>query len=646
MNNFQIIQSLLQQTARRRRWQRAWRGLWQGLFLGCAIWAALVGLFKILPIPEAVLSAGAILTGFCMLAGLLMGWWRKSSLEDTARWMDSQQNLQERLSTALEVKSRPVSGNWRDLLLTDAAKHVQKLDVTKLLPYHLPKVSRWALLVLILGVGLGFVPEYRSKQYVQKKREVENIRETGKQMAEFVRHNLDKKPPVMEPVRKAVESVSELGDFLAKAKLTRSDALKDLASVTDKIQQQAKELTKNPALKRMEQAARTPSGNSESSNAALQKKIDELQKSLGAHSGNPDALEKLKNDLQKLKEAASGLSSSDSAKADAARQRMADALASLSQKAQDLGASLPGLEAAIEALKANQTDLFLKDLDLALNDLEKMKEMAKALQQLQQQAEQMGKNLAEQLKLGQAELAQANLEKMVEQLKSASLSPEDLKKILDEVAQAVDPANPYGKVADLLKQSVQQMQQGQKSGAAQSLADAAKELEKLLEQLGDAQSLMASLEALQRAQMCIGNCKGWGQCKASFPRFGKGGKPGPGVGTWADENSGWYNFPPSADMWDNSGVVRPDMAARGQTDRGEGELPDNLAPTKVKGQFTPGGSMPSITLKGVSIKGQSTVAYQEAVVAAQSDAQSALSQEQVPRAYQGAVRDYFDDLKK
>ena len=28
------------------------------------------------------------------------------------------------------------------------------------------------------------------------------------------------------------------------------------------------------------------------------------------------------------------------------------------------------------------------------------------------------------------------------------------------------------------------------------------------------------------------------------------------------------------------------------------------------------------------------------------EAQSALSQEKVPRAYQGAVRDYFDDLKK
>jgi len=51
-------------------------------------------------------------------------------------------------------------------------------------------------------------------------------------------------------------------------------------------------------------------------------------------------------------------------------------------------------------------------------------------------------------------------------------------------------------------------------------------------------------------------------------------------------------------------------------------------------------------LKGVSIKGASKVEYEAAAAAAQSDAQSALSQEKVPRAYQGAVRDYFDDIKK
>lgn len=75
-------------------------------------------------------------------------------------------------------------------------------------------------------------------------------------------------------------------------------------------------------------------------------------------------------------------------------------------------------------------------------------------------------------------------------------------------------------------------------------------------------------------------------------------------------------------------------------------MPENTQSTKVRGQISPGSSMPSISLRGVSIKGESHVQYTEAVTAAQSDAQSALSEEQVPRAYQGAVRDYFDDLKE
>ena len=166
-----------------------------------------------------------------------------------------------------------------------------------------------------------------------------------------------------------------------------------------------------------------------------------------------------------------------------------------------------------------------------------------------------------------------------------------------------------------------------------------------MDEMGDAQSLMAALENLKIAQMCVGNCQGWGQCNR--PGLGKGGKPGSGVGTWADDdNSGWIQFPELTDRWDNSGLKRPDQDARGHTDRDDGQLGDSLVPTKVKGQITPGGPMPSITLKGVSIKGQSKVAYEEAVTAAQTEAQSALNQDQVPRAYQGAVRDYFDDLKK
>ena len=117
------------------------------------------------------------------------------------------------------------------------------------------------------------------------------------------------------------------------------------------------------------------------------------------------------------------------------------------------------------------------------------------------------------------------------------------------------------------------------------------------------------------------------------------------MGTWADEDGGWGYDGKWTDRWDNSGFKRPDTEGKGITER-DATLNDALTPTKVKGQFSQGGQMPSITLKGVSIKGTSKVQYEESVAAAQADAQSALSQQKVPRAYQGAVKDYFDDSKK
>jgi hypothetical protein len=374
--------------------------------------------------------------------------------------------------------------------------------------------------------------------------------------------------------------------------------------------------------------------------------MEALQKQMGTPTGNPEAMDKLEKDLAKLQQAAKGMAEKNSPGSEAEKQKLSESLAALSKQMQEMGMQLPQLDEAIQALAANQTDLVLKDLDASLNDLEKMKDMAKQLQQMQQQMEKMGKDLAEQLKNGQPEMAQSTLQKMIDQLKSANLSPEALKKILDEVSKAVDPAGNYGKVAEHLKDATKQMQGGEKAGAAQSLAEASKELEKLMQQLGDAQSLASELAALNKASMCIGTCQGW---KAgNRPGFNPKGqnKPGSGVGTWANENDGWAYDGSWNDRWDNSGIVRPDMEGKGVTDRGPGELSDALKPTKVQGKFSPGGQMPSITLKGVSIKGQSKVAFEETATAAQSDAQSALSQEKVPRAYQGAVKDYFDDIKK
>ena len=645
MSELQVIEGALERAARRRRWARALRGMWLGLLVGAVAWLLALGIFKLAPISASILLWSGLGALVCPLAGLLLGGWRKPALPETARWVDLRQNLKERLSTALEVAGKHDGGIWCDLVVADAASQAKQLDPRQLVPFRLSKATRWAMLVLALAAGLGFVPEYRSKKFLQQQADKQNIREVGKQLADLTRRDLQKRPPALEPTKTAMETVANLGDeFTKKASLTRSEALKDLANVTDKLKDELKDLNKDPGLKRLEQAARAPGGNSQTAEG-LQKQMEAVQKQMGNQNGNPEAMNKLKDDLAKLQEAAKSLADKTGAGSDAERQKLSESLAALSKQAQDLGVQLPQLDDAIAALAANQTDLFLKDLNAAMTDLEKTRDMAKTLQQLQAQAEKLGKDLAEQLKNGQAEAAQSTLQKMVDQLKSANLAPEQLQKMLQEVSKAVDPASPYGKVADFLKQATGQMQSGNKPGAAQSLAAAAKELEKLQQQLGDAQSLMATLDALKQASMCVGTGQCWGMGKGNRPGIGRGGKPGSGVGTWADENGGWGYDGQWTERWDNSGVVRPDMDPRGITER-DASLSDALLPTKVKGQFSPGGQMPSITLKGVSIKGQSKVAYEESVTAAQADAQSALSQEKVPRAYQGAVRDYFDDLKK
>ena len=643
MSDLQVIETVLERAARRRRWQNAWRGLWQGALIGVVVWLLALLAFKAFPLPESILLRAGLLAAAMALGGFALRW-RPVTVTETARWLDVREHLQERLSTALEVAATPTDAGWKDLLLRDAARRAEGLDARQLLPFHLPAASRWVLLVLVLALGVGFVPEYRSAKHVQQKREMENIRDTGRQLAELTKRRLETRPPALPTTQKAMETVSELGERLQGKQMTRSEALRDLTSVTDKLKEQVRDLSKDPAIRRMEQAARAPGGGETAqSPEELQKQLEQLEKALGNQAGNPDAIDKLRKDLQKLKAMAGGLANNASGGKDGAKEELSKALNDLAKKAAETGLSLPSLDAAIQALEQSKIDQFVKDMEFVELDLEKMQAMAKALKDLQLKLDKLGKDLAERLEKGQGMAALASLQKLIRELRSSDLTPEQQRKILEEVSKAINPAAPYGKVAEHLQKADQQLRQGDREAGRQALVDAAKELERLIGQCGDCDSLMATLQALQMAQMCVGSCQSWGQCLGP-PRAGQG-KGGRGVGTWAEE-FGWQFEPQITDLWDNSGINRPDQDPRGVSDRGDAKLADNLAPTKIKGQFAPGGQMPSITLKGVSIKGESKVAYEEAVTTAQSEAQSALSQEKVPRAYQGAVREYFDDLKK
>ncbi|MSU35178.1 MAG: hypothetical protein EXS36_08690 [Pedosphaera sp.] len=648
MSELKQIQDILGRTAARQRMQRGWQGLWRGALVGALAYLGALLLFKVAPVPKEMLRWSAIASVACAIVGFLIGWLRRVTPEAAARFLDQKQHLQERLSTALEFSKAGRTDRWNDLVLADATSAAAAIDPAKLMPWKLPRLARWVGLAAVAAVGVGFIPEYRSKAYVEKKKDAEVIKEIGQQLANLTRRSLADRKPALEPTEKSLEKVAELGDRLQQAKLTRENALKDLASATDKLKQDLGALGKDPAIRRLERAARTPGNTPTQSAQSLQKQMDAISKQLGDKAAqNPDAVDQLQKDMQALKDAAKGMANQDGSQGAASRQQMAKMASELARKAESLGMPLPSLDEAIAALNSAQAEQFLKDLNIADQDLQKMADMAKTLAQLQQQSERLGKDLAEQLKNGQAQAAIESLQKMRDMLAKAQLSPEQMQKLVLELKEAVKPGEQYGDVGKLLEKATAECKSGNKSGAGKEMAAAQKELEKLLGDMSDMEGLMAAMQNLQKAQMCVGNGMGWGQCPGGVG--GKSGKPTSksrrGYGNWSNEDP-WAMPDSISDGWDNSGLPeRADQNSKGLTDR-DSSLPDNLSPTKVKGQLQPGGPMPSITLRGVSIKGDSKIAYTEAVASAQTDAQTALSQEKVPRAYQNTVRDYFDDLKK
>jgi DNA polymerase III gamma/tau subunit len=323
----------------------------------------------------------------------------------------------------------------------------------------------------------------------------------------------------------------------------------------------------------------------------------------------------------------------------------------MAQQAQALGASLPDLEAAIQALQNSQPDAFLRDMNAALNELENLQALVQAMSQAQKMAaQQQAKTLADQLKQGQFQAARETLDRMAEQLKKGEITQEQLEKMLSEVSEACKSGDKFGKVGECLGKASNAMKAGNQGEGGQQLAAASEELQRLLDQMGDMEALQASLDALQRAQMALSQCKSWGQCNNPGSQGKRGNRAGLGAGswdqTWAPQGSA-YLFYPTMTEGSGQGLFQPPgTASQAPNQEGNGELAAAQNPTKLQGRINPDGPMPSITLKGVSIKGTSKVAVQEAMAAAQSDARAAISDEKVPRAYRGAVRDYFDDLKE
>src|SRR4051794_22079647 len=144
MSEIQLIEGVLKRASQRRRLERAWRGFWKGLFVGAVLWFLVFAVFKVAPIPKISLTVAAVCSALIALLTTVYAACRRVSVQETARWVDSKKQLQERLSTALEISSASGSSEWKQLVLSDAAQHARGIDPSTLLPFRFPAIGRWA----------------------------------------------------------------------------------------------------------------------------------------------------------------------------------------------------------------------------------------------------------------------------------------------------------------------------------------------------------------------------------------------------------------------------------------------------------------------------------------------------------------------
>ena len=158
--------------------------------------------------------------------------------------------------------------------------------------------------------------------------------------------------------------------------------------------------------------------------------------------------------MDAIKNSAGSLPVASSPEGQQARQQLAKSLADLARMAEQMGLEMPDIDEALRALESSDIDQLLKNLKIAGEDLQKMADLAKAMQNLQLQMSEIGKTLGEQLEKGQVPAALESLQRMMSQLDAAQLTPEHLDKMIQELQDALGPAESFGECSNYLSLSL------------------------------------------------------------------------------------------------------------------------------------------------------------------------------------------------
>jgi len=388
----------------------------RGIFWGAAVAALAVFATKLwmLPVGMYWLAGGALglsVAAFAVRAMLL----RLTPLH-VAVDVDARLGLRERVSSAVALgipahgavaKKRP--DPFVRAIVRDAARAVEKARRVRIYPWSLPRAWRYALPALLIACALTFVPQLNWFVRESDRAQAKLVHNEGQQLLDLAKKLSEEAKRTQDPVlKKQAQEVKRVADKLSSGQMPKREALKQLESLSQKLQAQNQ----------------PPSGE--------RKLLGELGKQMSGKESTKDLSQMLgKGDLEgfsaQLKELAQKAASGQLSLAD--QQALSDMLKALDEALKSQAANDP----SAQALKNNLEDLknaLAKNQQLQQSLQDEMNGFKDALQNLTSQLSQNGMNQ-------QAGKLNELMRKMESQLaQTGTLDPQTLKDMLSALQDA------------------------------------------------------------------------------------------------------------------------------------------------------------------------------------------------------------------
>lgn len=556
-----------------RQVNRARRLLWLNRWLRQFGWAATIGGlgFIITVIVQRLVYPGIPLT---TIAGVLVGLVAAGSLVWLAIRHEDRVAAAEAIDEAAGLRERITSGLYcmgdedpfARSVYADAVRTAQRVTVGRHLSVRYPRSFNWAGSTLIAALlVLWLMPSYDLLGLLARQQEIEKQRKA------------------LETTQVAVQQTMERVKQLAE----NNPALKDIEGFQDLVDPKTDGATDPDELKR----------------DAI-KRLDRLEEKLKAQqeSAQSDELQEIKKMLQRLGEPQQAESAVDKLRQGLAKGDFQSAQKAIKELQEKLAkAKSEGNEAQVQAMQ--------KQLSKLADEMDKLASQKRLEQELKKSGlrEKDAKDLLENL-------SKRDLESIKKELEKKGLSPEQVKKLMKQVAKSKAACAKCKGLAKSMQAAAQSMkgQSGLESG------EAAAELNKVGEQLSAMEMMEQELNDMQATLAELAEARQ--NLAGDEPSMGELGQSESGMGR-------------------NMASGRGGRAPREETGT-------KSTPERIRDKQSPGSIVGDMFVDGEQLKGEAYEKAVEAVSAAARDATEALERDRVPRLYQRPVKNYFGKIQE